>query len=321
MALYGAAIGIGAAAGQFLGGFLVQTNLFNLDWRLIFLVNVPIGVGTLIAALRIVQESKSEKPVRLDIGGAAIIPLILFLLLYPLIECRDAGWPLWMYISIIISIILIVPFTFFERRLLSSSKSKDNNSRDDRRSQSRSKPKLPLIPISLFKHRSFMIGTLIIIVFYIGNPVFVFVLTFYLQNGLGYSPLASGLTFLPMGTGILISSLLTPKMVTKLETGILKIGTIVMITGYVLLVITEHQESSSIGLQWSQLLTYMFIIGIGLGFVVVPLINIIVSHAKIENVGAASGALNTMIVVGNAMGIAFIGSISFGIIGNFARRT
>jgi predicted MFS family arabinose efflux permease len=166
-----------------------------------------------------------------------------------------------------------------------------------------------------------MIGTLIIIVFYIGNPVFVFVLTFYLQNGLGYSPLASGLTFLPMGTGILISSLLTSKMVTKLETGILKIGTIVMITGYVLLVITEHQESSSIGLQWSQLLTYMFIIGIGLGFVVVPLINIIVSHAKIENVGAASGALNTMIVVGNAMGIAFIGSISFGIIGNFTRRT
>jgi hypothetical protein len=65
----------------------------------------------------------------------------------------------------------------------------------------------------------------------------------------------------------------------------------------------------------------MFIIGIGLGFVVVPLINIIVSHAKIENVGAASGALNTMIVVGNAMGIAFIGSISFGIIGNFTRRT
>jgi MFS family permease len=89
---------------------LIQANLFNLDWRLIFLVNVPIGIGTLIAALFIVQESKSEKPIRLDIGGAVIMSIILFLLLYPLIEGRNAGWPLWMYAAIIISIILIVPF-------------------------------------------------------------------------------------------------------------------------------------------------------------------------------------------------------------------
>ena len=124
--LYGATIGIGGAAGQFLGGFLVETNLFNLDWRLIFLVNVPIGIGTLIAALLLVHESKSEKPIRLDIGGAAIMSVVLFLLLYPLIEGRNAGWPLWMYAPIIVSIILIIPFIFFERRLLSSSEYNDN---------------------------------------------------------------------------------------------------------------------------------------------------------------------------------------------------
>ena len=58
----------------------------------------------------------------------------------------------------------------------------------------------------------------------------------------------------------------------------------------------------------------MFTIGIGLGFVVVPLINIIISRANIENVGAASGVLNTMMAVGNAMGIALIGSLFFGMI-------
>jgi MFS family permease len=316
IAWYGVIIGIGAVAGQLLGGFLVQTNLFNLDWRLIFLVNVPMGIGTLIAALRIVHESKSEKSVGLDIGGTAIISVILFLLFYPLIEGRDAGWPLWMYISIILSIVLIVPFIFFERRLTSSSKhngSGNINSKTDKRSQSTFKPKLPLIPLSLFKDRSFMIGTLIMLVFYIGNFVFVFVLTFYLQNGLGFSPLASGLIYLPMGIGFLISSLLTPQIVPKLETGILKIGTIIMIVGYGLVVLTAHQESS-IGLQSSQLLPYMFTIGIGLGFVVVPLINIIISRAKVENVGAASGVLNTMMAVGNAMGIALIGSLFFGMI-------
>ena len=66
--------------------------------------------------------------------------------------------------------------------------------------------------------------------------------------------------------------------------------------------------------QSSELLPYMFTIGIGLGFVVVPLINIIISRANIENVGAASGVLNTMMAVGNAMGIALIGSLFFGMI-------
>jgi MFS family permease len=145
IAAYGASIGIGAAAGQLLGGFLVQVNLFNLDWRLIFLVNIPIGFITLIAALRIVHESKSEKPVRLDIVGAAILSVMLFLLLYPLIEGRDAGWPLWMYISIIISSTLIVRFIFYERRISSPSKGNGNNrsSNNYKRSQSTSKPKLP----------------------------------------------------------------------------------------------------------------------------------------------------------------------------------
>src|SRR5215469_10069565 len=101
IALYGATIATGGAAGLILGGFLIQTNLFNLDWRLIFLVNIPIDIGTIIAASHIVHESKSEKSVGLDFGGTAIISVILFFLFYPLIEVRDAGWPLWMYISII----------------------------------------------------------------------------------------------------------------------------------------------------------------------------------------------------------------------------
>ena len=168
IAYYGVIIGIGAVAGQLLGGFLVQINLFNLDWRLIFLVNIPIGIGTLIAALRVVRESKSEK-VGLDIGGTAIMSAVLFLLFYPLIEGRDAGWPLWMYLSIIISIVLIIPFIFFERRLSLSSNGGNENGKNDKRSQSACKPKLPLIPLSLFKDRSFMIGTIIMLVFYIGS--------------------------------------------------------------------------------------------------------------------------------------------------------
>jgi fucose permease len=100
-----------------------------------------------------------------------------------------------------------------------------------------------------------------------------------------------------MGIGIIISSLLAPKIVPKLKAGILMIGLIVIIVGYALFIITAHQESYT-GLQWSQLLLYMFIVGIGLNFVLVPLIKAILSRAKTEDAGAASGVLNTMIAVG-----------------------
>jgi EmrB/QacA subfamily drug resistance transporter len=312
IALYGATIATGGAAGLVLGGFLIQTNLFNLDWRLIFLVNVPIGIGTLIAALRIVHESKSEKPVGLDIGGAAIMSVILFLLLFPLVEGRDVGWPLWMYVAIISSVILIIPFILFERRL--SSSPKKNIMDYDKAPNSNFKPRLSLIPLSLFKDRSFVLGTSIIILFYMGYTGFTFFLTFYLQYGLGFSPLAAGLTFLPLGIGFVISSLLTPKIIPKLEIGTMKIGTIITITSFVFLIIAAYQESN-IG---SQLPLFMFVLGIGNGFALIPLINVIISRAKTEDAGAASGVLNTMIAVGTAMGIAFIGSIFFGVIGNGA---
>jgi MFS family permease len=160
LVLFGTNVGIAAIAAQILGGFLVQTNLFNFDWRLIFLVNLPIGIGTLIAASRIVHESKSEKSIQLDIGEAAILSIILFLLLYPLIEGRNAGWPLWMYGAIILSIILIFPFILFE--------SEHNDYTKSKRSQSVSK--LPLMPLSLFKDRGFVLGTSIVLVFFLGSP-------------------------------------------------------------------------------------------------------------------------------------------------------
>jgi Na+/melibiose symporter-like transporter len=224
---------------------------------------------------------------------------------------RNAGWPLWMYTAIILSIILIFPFILFERRL-SLYERNDNNK--GKRSQSVSK--LPLMPLSLFKDRGFIIGTSIVLVFFIGSPVFIFILSFYLQNGLDLTPLTSGLTFLPMGIGILISSLITPKIVPKLDANILKIGALVIITGFGFLIIITGQQGN-IGLNWSQLLPYLFIIGIGQGLVIVPLINVVLSHVKDQkHTGAVSGILSTMIQIGISIGIALIGSIFFGMVGS-----
>jgi hypothetical protein len=82
-----------------------------------------------------------------------------------------------------------------------------------------------------------------------------------------------------MGIGIIISSLITPKIVPKLDANVLKIGALVIIMGFGLLIIITHQRGN-MGLHWSQLLPYLFIIGIGQGLVIVPLLNIVLSHVR-----------------------------------------
>ena len=122
---------------------------------------------------------------------------------------------------------------------------------------------------------------------------------------------------MPLGIGFVISSLLTPKIIPKLEIGTMKIGTIITITSIAFLIIAAYQQSN-IGVQGLQMPLFMFALGIGNGFALIPLINVIISRAKTEDTGAASGVLNTMISVGTAMGIAFIGSIFFGMVGTGA---
>ncbi len=95
LGVYGAVIGIASLAGQALGGFLIRADLFGLGWRIVFLINLPIGGAALIAARALVPETRSAAATRLDLGGVAIVTAGLFLLTFPLVEGRDAGWPVW----------------------------------------------------------------------------------------------------------------------------------------------------------------------------------------------------------------------------------
>jgi Na+/melibiose symporter-like transporter len=218
---------------------------------------------------------------------------------------------------------LIIPFILFERKLSLLSKNMSYAKNSERHltiPNPNSKLTPPIIPLSLFKDRNFTLGTAIIILFYIGIPLVGFVFPFYLQSGLALSPLATSVIFFPLGIGLLVSSLLTIKITSRRKVFIMKIGVILDLICYALLITAAYQQSS-IGLQLSQLLPFMFAIGIGNGLVLIPLINIIISRAKPEDAGAASGVLNTMIGVGNALGIALIGSMFFGMIGTATPAT
>src|SRR3954469_15524325 len=108
--LFGMVIGMSSFSGNALGGLLVSANLFNLSWRPIFLINLPIGLLTVLAASKFIKESRSPKARRLDLGGVAIMTLALTLLLYPLIQGREAGWPPWTFICMAAFIPVLIGF-------------------------------------------------------------------------------------------------------------------------------------------------------------------------------------------------------------------
>src|SRR5580692_3143151 len=101
--LYGAMIGFGSIVGQLLGGFIIHANLFQLGWRPIFLINLPIGILTIISASYVLRESRAQAAPSLDLGGVGILTVGLALFSYPFMEGQERGWPLWAWVSVVAS--------------------------------------------------------------------------------------------------------------------------------------------------------------------------------------------------------------------------
>ena len=141
-------------SGNILGGLLIDANLLGLGWRPIFLVNVPVGALALLAAWPLLRESRSPKASRLDLGGVALGSLGLFLLVYPIAEGRDAGWPGWAFVvCLALSALTLAVFLWYERRVSAAGGS-------------------PLVEMGLFRDRLFVDGLLTTLIFYGGLSAF-----------------------------------------------------------------------------------------------------------------------------------------------------
>jgi EmrB/QacA subfamily drug resistance transporter len=295
--LFGTVIGTSSFSGNVLGGLLVSANVFGLSWRPIFLINLPIGIVTVLAAAKFVKESRSPKARRLDLGGVAIMTLALTLLLYPLIQGREAGWPLWAFASIGASLPAFVAFVQFEGHLT-------------RRGGS------PLVELSLFHDRAFVIGLCSGVCFFSGAAAFVLISTVFLQNGLGYSPSEAGLTFSSYALAFLGSSLASVRVQPKLGSRIINLGAALMIVGLIAFLWTTSRQGTS--LTGLMLAPALLIYGTGQGFVMPTLISTILINIKGHDAGSASGVLSTVQQMSFATGVAVIGTVFFGALGRLS---
>src|SRR6266542_1284076 len=294
----GAVIGLATISGPVLGGLLISGNLFGLDWRPIFLVNLPLGVLAVVAALVLLRESRAEGALRLDPGGVAIVSAALLMLIYPLVEGRDLGWPVWTFLLMAASVPLFALFVLYERR-----KTRKDNS--------------PLVVLGLFGERAFVSGLLLNVVFFSGVAAFFLTFSLFLQIGLGFTALHSGLTTIPFSVGTAIASAVSVRLAPRLGRAILSLGCLLLVVGMLGVMATVSRYGEAIH-SW-QLLPALVVCGLGLGCTIPPLINVILAGISRRNVGSASGVLSTTQQFGGALGVAIIGVIFFGLLSSQAK--
>ncbi len=292
--ILGAVIGLATILGPLLGGLLIQLNLGGLDWRTIFYVNVPIGIVAVVTAFCFLGESRAPNADRLDLPGVALVTTGLLLLVYPLAEGRDRGWPAWLLAMLALSVPVLAAFAAYE-----VIKTRRNDS--------------PLVWMDLFQDRAFRTGLLLSLVFFLGLPTFFFTFSLYLQIGQGYSALGAGLTGFCFAVGSGVASSRSDRMARRLGNDVLKVGCAVLAVGMALVLLTVHLAGTHP--HGYQFIPALLVAGSGLGLFIAPVTNIILAGIHSRAAGSASGVLSTAQQIGGALGVAVVGVLFFSLIG------
>jgi len=292
-AAYGLALGLAAASGQIVGGLLIHADVAGLGWRSCFLINLPIGVLALALSYRVLPPMQGQPSSRLDLPGLALVALALTAAVLALAQGRDEGWPLWSVACLVASVPLMAAFLGYQRRL------------GARGGQ-------PLVAPALMARRAFVLGLLVTLMFFAGNASLYFVLALYLQQGLGLAPLDAGLVFTALAVGFVATSLAAPWFARRLGRNAIFVGALGLAAGHAaLFALLGRLSAQNVGL----MLPVLLVQGCGLGMVMAPLASTVLAGLPPQHAGVASGVMATVQQVGNALGVALIGILYYGMRG------
>jgi EmrB/QacA subfamily drug resistance transporter len=297
MSAFGATIGIGAVAGQVLGGVLLDANLFGWGWRAIFFINVPIGLASVLLAARWLPKHEPTHRPKLDPVGAIGISLALALVLVPVTLGRPEGWPLWTFVSMVAAVPVLLATLRYENRL---------HARDGQ----------PVLDTNMVRERIFAAGMVIsagYLAFFAG---FMLCLTLLLQDGLGLSPLRAGLAFAPLGVAFAVSSfLLARRVADRIGNRVIVLGASLSLVGLAVTIGVLVWKGSAVTAL--ELVPGGVVIGLGNGMAIPSMIGAVLSSGiEPHKAGMAAGALTTAQQFGNAVGATVLGTIFFSVLGS-----
>ncbi|MEV4423159.1 MFS transporter [Patulibacter sp. NPDC049589] len=295
LTIYGLTAGLAAVSGQLLGGALIDVDLLGLGWRACFLVNVPVGLAALALAGRVVPETRAARRLAIDGPSVAMLALGLGLLVLPLAEGRERGWPLWCVLAMVAGVVLLADFALRQRTLA-------------RRAAD------PLVDLAMLRDRTFGVGTVLCFVVQTGIASSFFVLALALQGGLGLDPLESGLVFTTLAVGYVGSSIAAPALQARWGRGLLIAGAGVSALGEAALALTAGQAHA--GGSVAALIPGLVVAGVGMGMVFAPSVSLALAETDGARSGEASGVITTVQQIGGAVGVALLAIVFYGALGD-----
>jgi EmrB/QacA subfamily drug resistance transporter len=292
VALYGATSGIAAVVGQLVGGLLVSADIAGTSWRPIFLVNVPIGVIVLLVAARIVPNTRSHRPVGVDLPGTILFAATLTALLIPLTEGHSLGWPWWTWAMLAVAAVLGAITVVVERR-------------------AEQRGEIPLLPPSLLRLPSMSRGLVMIFLFSIGFGSFMFVFALTVQNGLHADALHGGLAILPMALLFFLGSVFAPQLISRFGRAALSAGAVIQFAGLASLVAVVLVMWPQVSL-WAMAVP-LALAGAGQSMLFAGLFRSVLADVPTHLGGIGSGVLITLQQSGLALGVATLGTLYLGL--------
>ncbi|NUR69412.1 MAG: MFS transporter [Hamadaea sp.] len=278
-AVYGAISAGGAAVGLLLGGVLTE----YADWRWCLLVNIPIALAAMLAALAVVPESRAHGNTTLDVPGAILVTLGLAAIVYGFTKAATDGWDAPVTLGFLIGgLLLVVIFVFLQMRVRN-----------------------PLLPLRILLDRNrggAYLGSLFVGAGLFGSFLF---MTFYFQRTLGYSPMKAGLAALPVSAGVFVAAAVASQFVPKVGPKLFMVVGGVFATA-ALLWLTQIGVDTAYA---SHVLPAQILLGLGLGSIFVPLSSLALIGVADHDAGAASATLNATQQVGASLGTALLNTL------------
>ncbi|HUA44883.1 MAG TPA: MFS transporter [Solirubrobacteraceae bacterium] len=282
LGIWGAVAGAGGAAGVLLGGILTSW----LSWRWVLFVNVPIGLIAAALAPRMLGESRRQEAGNsFDIAGAVAVTGGLALLVYAVVDAVNVGWGATQTIACLAAaVVLLIAFVAIELR------------QHD-----------PLMPFAIFRLRTLRGANIVGLL--IGMSLFsmFFFISLYLQGVLHYSAIRTGISYLPLAVGIIISAGLASQLVTRIGFKPTLVAGLLLVAGGLL---WFSQVPGTAGSFATNVLGPSLLAAFGFGLAFVPVTIAAVTGTKPHQAGLASGLINTSQQIGGALGLAILATIA-----------
>ncbi|MBE8476939.1 MFS transporter [Streptomyces justiciae] len=285
-ALFGPAMGLSAVGGPVLAGFLVDADLAGLGWRPMFLINLLLGGAALLAAARLLPRDTGDRSVSVDGPGSALLAGAMLGVLGGLIDGSANAWTSRPLTLLLLGVAAFAAFCHRQRTAAH-----------------------PLIEPSLLRNRGFAAGLTLGIAAFAATSGLLYVISLFLQQDLGRTPADTALGLIPLTLGIVIASIACHGLIHTYGRRLAVTGLLILLAGCVWLLLQIHNTGSHTT-SW-QLLTPLVILGIGMGTCFGTIYDLTIGDIAPSEAGSASGSLNAVQQLANAMGAATVTTVYF----------